>query len=77
MDSQTLINLVGTAILAVLGWGTNEMWSTLKAQAKDIARLREEIPMRYVSKDDFKDSIKHITDLLESIRDKLDNKADK
>lgn len=43
----------------------------------DLAKLREELPKTYLPKDDFKDSIKEIKEMLQDIQRELKQKADK
>ena len=43
----------------------------------DVAKLREELPTRYVSKDDFSDRWNEVLQALHRIENKIDQKADK
>jgi len=42
-----------------------------------LAKLREELPTKYVTKDDFKHDMQRVLDMLDKIWTKLDGKADK
>ena len=53
------------------------MWSAVKELKGDLSKLREEMPVKYVAKDDFKEGINEIKNMLSRIFDRLDNKADK
>jgi hypothetical protein len=77
MDSQNLINLAFGAASAVLGWFARELWNAVKELKADLAKLREELPRTYVVRDDYKDDIREIKDMLTKLFDRLDNKADK
>jgi DNA integrity scanning protein DisA with diadenylate cyclase activity len=77
MDFQTVINLGAGAALAVMGWFARELWGAVKELRSDLARLREEIAKDYVSKDDFKEAVREMKELLMSIDHKLDRKQDK
>lgn len=77
MDYQTLINLVGGAALGVAGWFARRVWDSMDSLRADHASLREELPKTYVTKDDFKDALREVRELLERIDAKLDRKADK
>ena len=73
MESQSLIN----ALMAVAGFFGG--W-TINTLARSIAKIEDrlqDIPEKYVSKDDYKDDIKSIHAMLNKIFDKLDGKADK
>jgi hypothetical protein len=61
----------------VLGWFAREMWSAVKELKSDLAKLREEMPRTYVVRDDYKDDIREIKEMLTKLFDRLDNKADK
>jgi hypothetical protein len=77
MDIQTLINFVIPVICAVLGWFCRELWTAVQELKTDLARLREELPTHYVTKDDFNDRWYEVLKALHRIEDKLDKKVDK
>ena len=77
MDSQNLINLAFGVASSVLGWFAHEMWSAVKELKADLAKLREELPRTYVVRDDYKDDIREIKEMLTKLFDRLDAKADK
>ena len=77
MDTQHLLNLSFGAASAVLGWFARELWSAVQSLKKDLARLREEIANDRVHKDDFKEALKEVKEMLGKIFDRLDHKADK
>ena len=77
MDWQNLINLIGGAALAVIGWFARQLWDAVQKLKSDMSRLELSISDNYVKKDDFKDGIKELKDMLGKIFDKLDNKADR
>lgn len=77
MNPFELISLITAGTSAILGWFAREMWSAVKELKADLAKLREEIPKNYVSKDDFSERFREVVDLLHRIENKLDNKQDK
>lgn len=77
MDWQNLINLVGGAALAVIGWFARQLWDAVQKLKSDINRLELTISDNYVKKDDWKDGIKELKEILGKIFDKLDSKQDR
>lgn len=77
MDSQNLINAALAVASSVTGWFAREMWSAVKELKADLAKLREELPRTYVVRDDYKDDIREIKEMLTKLFDRLDGKADK
>lgn len=77
MNSQDLINLAFGAASSVLGWFARELWAAVKDLKSDLAKLREELPRTYVVRDDYKDDIREIKEMLTKLFDRLDGKADK
>lgn len=77
MDLQTVINLGAGCALAVAGWFARQMWGAVNELRTDLAKLREELPKTYLTRDDFKDGITEIKQMLIAIDRKLDAKADK
>ena len=77
MDVQTTINLIGGAILAVIGWFARQLYQSVKDLQADIRKIEVSLPTSYVAKSDFNDTMREIRSMFEKIFDKLDNKADK
>jgi len=77
MNSQDLLNIAFGVASSVLGWFAREMWSAVKELKSDLARLREELPRTYVVRDDYKDDIREIKEMLTKLFDRIDGKADK
>ena len=84
MDSQTLINFIGGAILTLGGWLGRELWSAVKELRADLHQLEIDLPTKYVAKEDLDKRMQHIEDMFQRIYDKIDrievkleNKADK
>lgn len=77
MDQQTLLNIVFGILSGGLGWFSRELWSAVKELKVDLAKLREDLPKEYVAKDDFRDGVRELKEMLNKIFDKLDQKVDK
>jgi hypothetical protein len=73
MDNQSLINLAFGIAGAFGGWILNSL-------SRSIIRIEDrisEMPLQYVSRDDYRSDISEIKGMLGKIFDKLDNKMDK
>jgi len=77
MDYQTLLNIGLTLVSSVTGWFARELWAAVKELKTDLAKLREDLPKEYIAKDDYKDDIRELKEMINKIFDKLDNKSDK
>jgi hypothetical protein len=77
MEYQSLINTGSGIAFTVAGWFAREMWTAVKELKSDLAKLREELPKTYVNRDDNRDDIREIKEMLGKIFDKLDSKVDK
>ena len=77
MDNQHLINVILGLGLSVAGWFARELWAAVKELKTDLAKLRETLPILYISRDDYRNDIREIKTMLEKIFDKLDKKVDK
>ena len=77
MENQQFINMFFGVGLTVMGWFARELWAAVKELKADLAKLREDLPKDYVSRDDYKDDIRDIKGMLAKIFEKLENKADK
>ena len=76
-DYQTLIDIIGGAILTVAGWLLRELWGAVKELQRDLNKLEANMPKEYVLKVDLDQRMKHIETMFQRIYDKLDGKADK
>ena len=77
MDYQSLFNAGFVIASTVAGWFARELWSAVKELKADLGKLSAEIPKTYVTRDDYRQDLKEIRELLAKIFDKLDNKADR
>jgi len=77
MEPQSIFNAIVAGVMAVIGWFARELWTAAKEFKSDLAKLREELPKVYVTKDDFREDMREIKNMLGKIFDKLENKADK
>ena len=73
MDLQNIINTIIGVLGGLLGWIVRILWEEQQQLRKDMQKL----PETYVRRDDWKDQIKEVKDMLAKIFDKLDGKADK
>jgi len=73
MDMQTVINMVLSAVGFFGGWVLNSLTRSINR----IEDRLQEIPSTYLAKDDYRDDIKRIHEMLDKIFSKLDEKADK
>jgi len=73
MEYQVIFN-VGIALVGFIGgWMVNRVFVLLD---RIDAEMRE-IPMQYVSKDDYREDIREVKEMLGAIFKRLENKADK
>ena len=77
MDYQTLFNLALGAIVAGLGWFGRALWDAVAALRKDLHSLERELPKTYLAKDEFKEGIREIKDILAEMFRKIDDIKDK
>ena len=77
MDVQNTINLIGGAVISVLGWFARELWEEVKNLKDEVVEMERDILSNHVRRDDYKQDMREIKDLLGKIFDKLENKADK
>lgn len=73
MDTQTVINVVLGAAGFFGGWVLNSI-------TRSITRIEDrlqEMPSTYLAKEDYRDDIRRIHEMLDKIFSKLDGKADK
>jgi DNA integrity scanning protein DisA with diadenylate cyclase activity len=77
MEMQSLIDVGLGAIMAVLGWFARELWAAVKELKSDLSKLREDLPKDYVAKDDYRQDIRELKEIMNKVFDRLENKVDK
>lgn len=77
MDIQQLLNVGLSVAMAVIGWFARELWSAVKELKADLSKLREDLPKTYIGRDDYRQDMTEIKNMLSKIFDKLDAKQDK
>jgi len=73
MEYQVMFNITITVAGFVVGWLVNRVFALLDRIDAEI----KAIPMQYVTKDDYREDIREIKEMLGAIFKRLDNKADK
>jgi len=77
LDVSQIIQILLMTGMAVAGWFMRMLWSASQALKDDLANLRITLPAEYVRKDEYREDIGRIHELLEKIYDKLEKKADR
>jgi cell fate (sporulation/competence/biofilm development) regulator YmcA (YheA/YmcA/DUF963 family) len=75
--NQDLINLGITFFGAGVGWTMKSLWEAVRSMQKEIKEVERQLHTQYVSKDDYRQDLVEIKDMLKQIFDKMDKKADK
>lgn len=77
VDLQSLFNLLAGASLAALGWFFRSQWDAQRELVRDLHAIEINLPVNYVRRDEWSDTMVEIKGLLGKINDKLDRKVDK
>jgi|TARA_Y100000588_G_C13409465_1_gene566744 hypothetical protein len=73
MEYQMMFNLAIVAVSFFGGWMVNRVFTLIDRLDKDM----KVIPEKYIAKDDYREDIREIKDLLGAIFKRLEGKADK
>lgn len=77
VEYQVYINFALITVSGIIGWFARELWTAVKDLKSDLAKLREELPKTYVARDDYREDMREIKDMLGKIFDQLREKVDK
>jgi hypothetical protein len=91
MEFQTFLNILFglcSIAMSVIGWFCRQLWDATQTLKTDVSRLEVKLPTEYITKGEFRDIIKElkddhrndmqeIKDMLNKIFLKLDEKQDK
>lgn len=75
--SQDLYNIIVGVAGAAVGWMLKVVWESVRALQADMKEIERELHTEYVSKNDYRQDIVEMKDILKQIFDKLDRKVDK
>lgn len=73
----SVLGFVLAAGFSIFGWFARELWTAVKNLKEDLIKLKDDIHINYVRKDDFKDFRTELLGVLQRIESKLDSKQDK
>ena len=73
MDSQSVFNIIVGIAAFLGGWVLNNITKAIERLDTDVRNM----PLTYVTKEDYHRDIDEIKSICKQIFDKLDNKADK
>ncbi len=76
MSSDFFQILLGVG-LSVVGWFARVLWGAVQELKSDLSRLREDLPINYVRKDDFREFRESVMTSLQRIENLLYQKVDK
>ena len=77
MDWQIIFNIVGGAVLSVVGWFARVLWDSVQELRKDLKQIEIHLPTNYVKKDDLAVRFDRIEQLLDRLYEKMEQKADR
>lgn len=77
MEWQIVINIVGGAVLSVVGWFARVLWDSVQELRKDLKQIEIYLPSNYVKKDELSVRFDRIEQLLDRLYEKLEQKADR
>jgi len=77
MDNQQLFNLVVSIAGFLATFVFYQVMQRLQRAEDAVNALKEKLSGEYVHKEDYRNDIKELKDMLRQIFDKLDNKQDK
>jgi len=74
---QDTINLMITLSGAIIGWILRVIWESIRKLQEEMNDFQREVHTSYVTKDDYRQDILEVKEILKQIFDKMDRKADK
>ena len=66
---QGLLNILIMTVGSVFGWVLRMLWTASQELKADLAKLREELPKEYVSKDDYRQDVRELKEMIGKLFD--------
>jgi len=77
MEWQIVFNIVGGAVLSVMGWFARVLWDSVQELRNDLKQIEIHLPTHYVKKDELSVRFDRIEQLLDRLYEKMEQKADR
>ncbi len=77
MEIIELFQVLLSVGLAAVGWFARMLWSAVSELKDDLAKLKQDLPIAYVRKDDFREFRQSVIDCLHRIEELVAKKQDK
>ena len=77
MQPEQLFDTLFGIILLLVGGIVKVLWDAVKTLQKDMKSIEVAMPTHYVAKDEWRQGMQELKDMLIKISDKLDAKVDK
>jgi len=71
---QGLLNIVIMTVGSVFGWILRMLWTASQELKADLAKLREELPKDYVVKDDYRQDVRELKDMIAKLFDLMEKR---
>ena len=71
---QGLLNIIIMTVGSVFGWILRMLWTASQELKADLAKLREELPKDYIAKDDYRQDVKELKDMISKLFDILEKR---
>lgn len=66
--SQDLINWLFAAFGAAIGWIMKIVWDAMTDLRKDVKQIERDLPEVYARKDDFREAVREMRDVMKEVR---------
>lgn len=77
MSLQEIYNIGIGIILAGIGWFAREIWGAVGELRRDLRQIEVDLPSHYLRKDEFRDGINEVKQMLNDMSRKIDDLRDK
>ena len=71
---QGLLNIIIMTVGSVFGWVLRMLWTASQELKADLAKLREELPKDYIAKDDYRQDVKELKDMIGKLFDLMEKR---
>ena len=77
LDFDQIMQFALMGSMAVAGWFMRMLWSMSQSLKEELFNLKVSLPRDYILREDYREDLNRIHELLEKIYDKIDKKVDK
>jgi hypothetical protein len=74
---QSFLNFIFGGAMTLFGWLGKTLWDAVQDLKRDVKEIEVNLPKDYVGKNDYREDVRELKEMLKQLFDRIDGKADR